>query len=125
MYVCGKQAYEAESQLTWYALLHVLHTALWLQQLLLTSGTPCRAQTVVKVRYTAREGEPSMPPGSDVCQIMPTSDDATLYQRVVSQVSKMFAEVLADADWVLKCPDGQLITAVALSGSESWSWSSK
>lgn len=27
MHVCGKQAHEAASQLNWYALLHVLHTA--------------------------------------------------------------------------------------------------
>lgn len=62
-----------------------------------------------------------MPPGSDVCQIMLTNEDATLYQRVVLQVSKVFAEVLADADWVLKGSDGQLLTAFALSGPESWS----
>lgn len=60
-----------------------------------------------------------MPPGSDVCQIMRTSEDVTLYQRVVSQVAKMFAEVLADADWVLKGSDGQLLTGFALSGPES------
>lgn len=49
-----------------------------------------------------------MPPGSNVCQIMLTSEDATLYHEVVSEVSKVFAEVLVDADWVLKGPEGQL-----------------
>ena len=46
---------------------------------------------------------------------MLTGEDATPYNKVVSEVLKVFAEVLVDADWVLKRPEGQL-TAILCPG---------
>lgn len=65
------------------------------------SGTIQRAQVVANVKYLATEGEPSLPPGRDVCQITLTSGDDAMYHRVVLEVLKVFA-VLVDADVILK-----------------------
>ena len=62
----------------------------WLEELLLTPGTICRAQTVGRVTYSARQEEPSMPPGSNVCQITLTSEGAPLYLKVVLEFLQRF-----------------------------------
>ena len=92
---------------------HVLYIIYFEDRAMPATGTFSTAQTVVQVTYSARQGEPNMPQGKSECQIMLTSKDTTPYQKVVQKVEAVFAEVLVDADWILKGAQGQLLTSIS------------